>query len=594
MKFPYGISNFYKIITDDYFYIDRTDRIALLEQAGEQLLFLRPRRFGKSMLLSMLENYYDVAKADEFERLFGHLAIGQKPTSSHNQYFVLAWDFSVVSPQGEAKDIEQSLHRYLNARIQNFAVNYRHLLPTDIQIEPTDALVSFQSVLTAVQQTPYRLYLLIDEYDNFANEVMMASHQAVSKERYEALLYGEGVLKTVFKAIKAAGVGRGLDRVFIAGVSPIVLSDVTSGYNIAKNIYLNPKFSDLCGFWESEVQETLYKIAAACDLPAGQADEALIMMRIFYNGYRFTYNQEELVYNPTLVLYFVDYFQETCQYPRQMLDDNLAMDQSKISYISQLPGGEQLILATLNEKQPLTIEQLATRFGVKEMFYRTGSDTFKISLLYYLGVLTLGEQTPFGELVLKIPNLVGRRLYIERLQEILLPDARDQDEGRRAARSLYQTGNMQPLCDFIEQRYFKVFDNRDYRWTNELTIKTAFLSLLFNDIFYIMDSETALKRGYADLTMIIRPGMRQYKLLDILIEFKYVSLTKAGLSGKEVRELSFEELPALAPVQFELAESKRKLEGYRDTLASTYGDLLRLHSYSVVSVGFERLVWVEI
>ena len=153
---------------------------------------------------------------------------------------------------------------------------------------------------------------------------------------------------------------------------------------------------------------------------------------------------------------------------------------------------------------------------------------------------------------------------------------------------------MQPLCDFIEQRYFRVFDNRDYRWANELVVKTAFLTLLFDDNFYIMDSEISLQRGYADLTMIIRPDMRQYPLSDFLMEFKYVSLKDAELSGEQAKDKNYDELKALTSVRTKLAESETKLESYRKTLLSEYGSRLRLRTYSVVSIGFERLIWEEL
>ncbi|MCP4709486.1 MAG: AAA family ATPase, partial [Planctomycetes bacterium] len=211
------------------------------------------------------------------------------------------------------------------------------------------------------------------------------------------------------------------------------------------------------------------------------------------------------------------------------------------------------------------------------ILYAVKDTEFMGSLLYYFGVLTLTDQyTPVGELIFKIPNLVIRRLYVERIQEMLLPEASGVDEAKRVARIFYQSGDMQPLCDFMEQKYFKVFDNRDYRWTNELTVKTAFLTLLFNDTFYIMDSETALERGYADMTMIVRPDMRQFELLDFLIEFKYVGLGKNNLTGQQVKQMSDEDLSALTPVQQAFADSKRKLVGYRDTLQEAYGDKLRL------------------
>ena len=591
MKFPYGICDFYKIITEDYFYIDRTDKIPLIEEAGSQLLFLRPRRFGKSLLLSMLENYYDVAKADEFDSLFGHLAIGQQPTDRHNQYFVMNWDFSAVSPEGEPEDIQQAMYNHINSRIRQCAAYYQDFLTSEIEIYPTDALASLQSLLIAIQQTPHHLYLLIDEYDNFANEIMMGSRQ-ISQERYKALLYGEGALKAVFKAVKSASAGRGLDRVFITGVSPVVLSDITSGYNIAENIYLHTEFNDLCGFWESEIADTLTQIAIDCALPQEEAVKALTMMRTFYNGYSFSYHTDNFIYNPTLALYFMKSFQRDCQYPRELLDNNLAMDRGKITYISQLPNGENVILAALNEEQPLSLPALSHRFGVEDMLSETKDTTFMASLLYYFGVLTLNGETPFGELILNIPNLVVRRLYVECIQEMLLPDM-DKDGALRVARTFYSTGDIRPLCEFIEQR-FTVFDNRDYRWTNELTIKTAFLILLFNDTFYIMDSETALVRDYADLTMIIRPDMRRYQLLDILIEFKYISLPELNLSGDEVKQMSHSDLRALTHVQQRFADAKTKLAGYRQVLEAKYGNQLRLHNYGVVALGFDRLVWEEI
>ena len=169
MQFPYGLSDFGTLIQDGYFYQDRTDRIPQLEETGRQLIFIRPRRFGKSLLLSMLEHYYDVNRADQFETLFGHLAIGRNPTPLHNQYLVMKWDFSLVKAQGDVKDIEAALHRHLNDCIQDFALRYQARLTHPIEIHADNALSSWRSALMVISQTPHKLYLLIDEYDNFAN-----------------------------------------------------------------------------------------------------------------------------------------------------------------------------------------------------------------------------------------------------------------------------------------------------------------------------------------------------------------------------------------------------------------------------------------
>ena len=597
MKFPYGISDFYKVITEAYLYVDRTDRIPLLEAAGPTLLFLRPRRFGKSLLLSMLENYYDVAKAAEFDRLFGALAIGRNPTALRNRYLVMRWDFSDVAPHHNVDQLQQNLFDHINDRIKLFAQRYAHLLKTEIEISERNAMISFRAALRAVETTPYKLYLLIDEYDNFANEVLMGG-RLESRERDEGLVFSEGDFKSVFKSVKAGGAGFGLDRVFIVGVSPIVLHDVTSGFNIAENIYFREDLNDLCGFTEAEVTLMLQHIGQSCDLTTGQFNEARELMRIFYNGSQFSEEATQLVYNPTAVFYFLKNFERTCRYPRRLLDSNLAPDYQKISYISQLPKGEALILAALDEAMPLSVTTLEERFGVRQILAESNTENFMASLLYYLGVLTLGGLDQDGKLILRIPNLVIQGLYAERLAELLLPDAQEREEGQHATEALYQRGDIQPLCTFIEQHIFPVFDNRAQRapdiQANELTIKTAFLTLLFNDTFYIMDSETALQRSYADLTMILRPEMRRFQLLDLLLEFKFVKLSEVAQSGIEVRDMAATSLLALDAVKVKFAEAQMQLQRYRKTLAKKYGVALRLRTYAVVAIGFERLVWQEV
>jgi len=411
LKFPYGISDFAKIIQGGYWYVDRTDHLRLIEDGGEQLLFLRPRRFGKSLLLSMLENYYDLAKADQFQQLFGHLKIGTNPTPKQNQYFVMKWDFSAVQVQGDIQSLEMALHEHLNDCISGVATKYRHFLPIPVALNPHNALSSFHHLCTAVQQTPYKLYLLIDEYDNFANRVLMKPN-VQNQLRYQDLVTGEGLLKTVFSAVKAASAGRGLDKVFLTGVSPLLMSDVTSGYNVAKSIYLEPEFQDLCGFTEAEVLTVLKQIVTACQLPPPKVTEALDFMRTLYNGYGFTRQPSHLIYNPTLSLYFFEQFQKTCGYPSQPLDDNLAMDADKLAYISRLTKGGQLLLEALTETTPVTVTQLEARFSVDKLWHPKADKRFLGSILYYFGILTATGTDNLGKLILKIPNLVIRHLNV--------------------------------------------------------------------------------------------------------------------------------------------------------------------------------------
>ncbi len=585
LKFPYGFSDFNLIITENYFYVDRTSHIRLIEEAGHQILFLRPRRFGKSLLLSMLENYYDVAKADEFDKLFGHLAIGKNPTPKHNKYLIMKWDFSVIKTHNAIIDIEHSLNNHINNTIKSFANRYQHLFKYQIEIDSNDAISSFESSLIAIQGSGYRLYLLIDEYDNFANEVMMGNAE-ISNSRYDALTSAESSLKTLFKTVKSAASGRGLERVFITGVSPVFMTDITSSYNVAEDIYLDPDFNDLCGFKESEIKKVLTQIVTEQQ----KQQDALNLMKTFYNGYCFNERVKEFVYNPTLALYFLKHFQKDCEFPRQMLDNNLAMDRGKLSYVSSLLNGESIIFQALNETPVLTLFELANRFGVKDMLNASKDTKFTVSLLYYLGILTLNGENEFGKLCFKIPNLVVRKLYVERIFEMFLPQSPEREKVRLLAESFYQSGDLQPLCDFMEQRYLRVFDNRDYKAANELTIKTAFLTALFDDVFYIMDSEMPAQRRYTDLTMILRPEQRKYPLKDFLFEFKYLKLSEVNLSGEEVKQLSIEELKNLEAVTDKIAEAETQLLNYQTRLESKYKDL-RLQLISVVAVGFERVVW---
>lgn len=610
IKFPYGISDFHAISSEGYFYIDRSGCIPLLEEAGRQLLFLRPRRFGKSMLLSLLENYYDLARADEFAQLFGHLAIGKQPTPLHNRYFVMTWDFSVIVTSLSTEEMQQSVYDHINSQIDRFVARYQKFLTRPITIHPQNALSSFASLLAAVSQTPNKLYLLIDEYDNFANEVLMSSI-ATGRNRYEKMVMGEGFFKTIFKMIKSAARGQGLERVFITGVSPLVVSDMSSGYNVAENLYLLPEFADLCGFREAEVVDVLARVCQQCQFSPTQQAETLHLMRTFYDGYCFSPRRAERVYNPTLVIYFLKALQNDCLYPQEMLDGNLSMDRTRIGYIAQLGRADEIINAALNEATPLSTRTLAQRFGVDDlMSLGDKGKEFLASLLYYFGVLTLAGRNDLLEYVLHIPNLVVRQLYAERLQELLLPDVHDREVALERVRIFFRTGDLQPLVAFIETRLFAAYDNRDYIAANELTIKTAFLSLLFNDTLYFVDSETAIRRTYADLTLILRPDLRHRQdLRDFVLEFKYLKLgdvkievlkegattpTLQPLDGRTVRQLSLDELRSLPEVQAQLDQARSQLQSYRRDLAAAYQGRVRLQTYAIVALGFDRLVCEEV
>ena len=591
MKFPYGISDFKIVATEKFFYCDRTDKINLLENTRSQL-FIRPRRFGKSLVLSMLENYYDVAKKDEFESIFGHLKIGQSPTALRSSYFILKFDFSCVDPTGSAENVKMALFDHINDCIKEFILYYREYNLPDIEINKNNAISSIKSLASSVRMAPYPVYLLIDEYDNFANTVMMGVQS--DETRYKALVHDEGPVRTFFKAVKSATSGSMFDRVFITGVSPVVMSDITSGYNIAENIYFEPEFNDLCGFRENEIENVIKNVVDRCGFEKRKIREAVNLMQTCYNGYTFSHAAVEPVYNPTLSLYFFKQFEKTCKYPRKMLDSNLAVDESKLEYIAQIPKGRELLMDLMQGYNEVAVSDIEDRFGIKDMLAdKSKNNTFLVSFLYYFGVLTIAEDTEDLEIILKVPNLVMKSLYVERIQKMLLSEPGDRDNGKNAAKLVYQKGDMAPLCKFMEDRYFKVFHNRDYRWANELTVKTAFLTLLYNDIIYIMDSETEIDRRYADLTMIIRPDKRYGKVFDVLIEFKFVKLKDAGISADKAQKLSADELMLIPEIAKQLQDGETRVKAYGKTLEQKYGNL-RLQKFVVVALGFERVCFQKI
>ena len=357
MKLPYGLADFPRLITGGYAYVDRTAHIRRLEELDQTLLFVRPRRFGKTLWLQTLAAYYDLRRADDHQRLFGHLEIGADPTPLAHRYFVLHWNFSNVDPLGTVESIGEELDDYVNGTIENFASDYRDHLSEPVRIERSP-LRTFGNLLAAIRRTPYKLYLLIDEYDNFANEILMSDEAT-----YRRLVHADGPFKRLMKQVKAATEGLGVERLFLTGVTPVVLSDLTSGLNIATNVSLASDLNALCGFTEDDLRLLLADLAeeqASRAAPFAVA-EVLDMLRTWYNGYRFAPGAEDAVYNPTLTLYFLGYLQREGTYPRQMLDTNLAADENKLRFIGREIDGGDVLVELVQTGEPLEVESIEER-----------------------------------------------------------------------------------------------------------------------------------------------------------------------------------------------------------------------------------------
>jgi len=412
LKLPYGLADFPRLIREGFEYIDRTMFLHEVEELGEYLLFIRPRRFGKSLWLRTLAAYYDLRTADEHDELFGHLAVGREPTSGAHRYFVLSWDFSEVSPRGSVDEVAHALGEYVKSTLRIFLSDYRDRLPSVTLRD--DAKNSLREVLAAVRRAGHPLYLLIDEYDNFANEVMVQDERT-----YRDLVHGDGPFKELMKAIKAATQGQGLERLFVTGVTPVVMSDLSSGMNIFTDVFARPELNTLCGFRHEEIRDLLERIHTTS--PEGaktsdwEIDEAHRAIRDWYNGYRFSPLDEEKVYNPTMTLYFLDHLQRYGESPRQLLDANLAADEDKLRFVAGISTGRQSLFDQLQDEQPLEVPALARRLNLSDFITRSGEQTFLVSLLTYSGLLTLQGESPTGALRLNFPNLAMRKLYENQL-----------------------------------------------------------------------------------------------------------------------------------------------------------------------------------
>ena len=415
---PYGRASFSKMRLDGCLYVDKTSFIPLLENE-RHVFFIRPRRFGKTCFLGLLERYYDRASKERFESLFGGTEVGRNRTENRSRYVILYFDFSAISPPSTTipetlEDLfEEYCHRNLRAALEHnpdiFPAHARQRI-----LAPPSITGKLNELFLYAQDHDVALYALIDEYDNFANTVI-AVH---GSDAYHAFTHGGGFYRSFFAALKA-GTARsgGLERLFITGVSPITMDDVTSGFNIGTNLSFELEFNEMLGFTEAEVKDVLrlYRDRGVLD---ENVDAALATMREWYNGYRFAEDAEQDVYNPDMVLYYLRKSIPNKRVPKQLIDPNVRIDYAKLRHLLvvsrdasiALNGnfdllrhivGEQQASGALRESFPLD------RLGERENF---------LSLLHCFGLLSI-RGSDEGRALLGIPNRTVRELMFGDLRE---------------------------------------------------------------------------------------------------------------------------------------------------------------------------------
>jgi len=516
IRFPYGEANFGKIRENGLLFIDKTRYIEVLEQEPDYQFFIRPRRFGKSLFISMLENYYDINKKDKFETLFGDLYIGKNPTPSKNSYLVLTLDFSgLVTDQGRERFYE-SLNGMVVSKVTFILEKYQRLLGSvKVTEEEKKADLILDCLMNALIRSNQKILILIDEYDNFANDLITYSTQAKKGNKeaelsYEELVHADGYVRSFYKKLKV--LARSCNtRIFMTGVSPIMLDDMASGFNITTNLTTNPKLNEMLGFTEDEV------VSIMDQLVMDSTKKAIVLsdLRFYYNGYLFSEEADIKIFNSDMILYFFNDYQSFGRYPKQILDNNVKTDYRKIQALA-FNFKDDGTMEQLLKHESIEVE-LADRFPLEKMY--SNKENFK-SLLFYLGMLTInrGEE---DKVILQIPNYVVHTIYWEYFYAQLQEDIEIDTDYKPPMKAMRLQGDIYPFVEYVKDIIEKL-SNRDLQKFDEKYLKVVLMVLFDLDGIFLIQSESEARNGYIDLLLTRSRQYAQYVTYEWMLEIKYL------------------------------------------------------------------------
>ncbi len=517
-RIPYGIADYRRMKLDKMYYVDKTRFIPLIEAAPYYLFFIRPRRFGKSLWLSLLDAYYDINARDDFDALFGDTWIGSHPTPERHSYLTMTFNFATVNP--DMQMLQASFERHGQAVLNDFLDRYAAYFEaerTAIVAPPTTA-DRLQELFFRTTRKGLRIYLFIDEYDNFTNTILTTAGETA----YRDLTHGGGFFRYFFNLLKGATAGRmgGIARMFITGVSPITMDDVTSGFNIGDNISLEPDFNAMLGFTEEEVRAILTHYHSEGSLPL-DAEAALETLSTWYGRYRFATRATEYIYNTDMVWYFVKQAVRQQGMPETLLDQNVRTDYGKLRHLLTVDRRLNGNFGRLREiiEAGETAGNIAISFPLERL---TSVNNF-VSLLYYMGLLTF-DGVREGLPVLRIPNLTIRELLYSFLRDgYHETDIFRLDLGRLAEMlgQMAYRGEWQPFFDFLAEQVAQQTSVRDYLG-GEKVIQGFLLAYLNVTYFFIPWSEREMGGGFADI--YLEPFLARYPDIQYgyLIELKYL------------------------------------------------------------------------
>ena len=521
-RIPYGVSDFVDIIKRNQYYVDKTMYIPKLEEEADSLFFIRPRRFGKSLLLSMMCAYYDINQSDRFEELFGKLWIGSHPTPYRGKFQVLLLDFSKIG--GDIKDLKENFNNYCNIRLDNFIERYKRAYRPEIvekiKSAPT-AVDKLNMIDTEAKDANMQLYLIIDEYDNFTNVVLNEHGEKV----YWALTHAKGFYREIFKVFKGM-----FTRIFMTGVSPVTLDDLTSGFNIGWHISTKPAFNQMLGFSTEDVREMFeYFKSAGKVRPDCDVESVIAEMKPWYDNYCFSKNAlqtQSKVFNCDMVLYYLRNYAETGEAPEEMIDPNTKTDYNKMKKLLQLDkldGNRKGVILEITEKGKI-ISNLETTFPAETL---TNPNMF-VSLLFYYGMLTI-KGTRGSRLILGIPNNNVRKQYYEYLLEQYEEKASlDTNQLEDYFYDMAYDGKWHDALQFLADSYAKVSSVRD-GIEAERNIQGFFMAYLNLNAYYMTAPELELNHGYCDFFLL--PDLTHYASKHCyILELKLIPKKEKGMS----------------------------------------------------------------
>ena len=555
-KLPYGISNYEELIEDGYYYVDKTMYIEKLENLAEKrIMFLRPRKFGKTLFTSTLENYYDLKKVEKFEKLYGNTYIGKNPTKLKNSYHILKFNFSGIDTTNEETTIK-GFKNEVASSIKLFVEKYGLDFYINNEDEAENILDNLIKAFN-IQRAEEKIYVIIDEYDHFANELL-----GFNTNQFKNLVSKNGKVRKWYEILKE-GTESVIDRIFITGVAPITLDSLTSGFNIGSDKTQNDNFNEMMGFTEKELIDLMKE---QC-ITEKEQEEILPIMKENYDGYRFSLYGKEKMYNSNMCLYFLNNYIENKRIPNQLIDVNIASDYTKLGKMLDLCKGEErekVIEKTVSGEG--IISEITQKFNPAMEF----TETDLVSMLYYLGYLTIAGEV-FEKPELKIPNRVMKEIYSDYFLQILSKTAElriNENEYNEMLREIALEGKIDKIVEMLE-KYLKNLSNRDYIKFDEKYVKLIFFCIAMNLKIFRLKSEMEVQRKYPDILLIPKDRSKGYK--GVMIEFKYLKKEEAG-KLKEKQE-----------------EAKKQIEEYKEF--EEIKELENIISYTVVAVNDE--IYVE-